>query len=88
MRKCYNNLVTTKQWPALTASIPEDNFSYIMKVPNEIDGRVKNQYGMKCHKYHSKYHLNKDSSEKKKTTNGTPKMDTFTASNGHFAKVE
>lgn len=51
----YSDLVTTKQWPALVASIPAANFGSV--TGDKTSGARKNPNGMKCHDCGSDYHF-------------------------------
>ena len=55
MRESYSDLVSTKQWPALTETIPSGNLGYAQAKPPSIGEKQKNPNGMKCHIYVSEY---------------------------------
>ena len=79
MREAYSDLVTTKQWPALAASIPAANLGSVTE--DDRDPR-KNSNGRKYFYCGSVFHLRGYSDCPKKKTVSSPQDDISTGGKG------
>ena len=85
MRESYSDLVSTKQWPALTATIPSSNLGYVQDKSGS-EGKHKNPNGMKCHICGSEYHLKFKCPDKPPTNGDGEKNDGGQKNDGSTAR--
>ena len=79
MREAYSDMVTTKQWPALAATIPAANLGSVTE--DDSDPR-KNANGRMCFYCGSEFHLRGHSDCPQTKTVSSPRDDISTGGKG------